>query len=233
MLRAVLSNAQTEANQTYPPGIFSDQYNVVTSLLISALVKRYPIDMDMLKPFIKVYKHAPQGGYFLLPGDYRNLLSAGIMAKKDGSGECAEENPVIIDTEQEARLSALKAGCKSRSIDFLSVQEWDYRTSSTYKFPTYDAPIGCFFGSGKFKVCPYDIGSVELRYVKKEEIGILGYTTQPDDTYIPDPATTVEVGWDSAAFDPIYKAMVSLYSSYVRDPSLTDWSQILHERGIL
>lgn len=235
MLQAVLSTAQTEANQTYPPGIFSDQYNVVTSLLISALVKTYPGGLDMLKPFIKIYKHAPQDGFFYLPDDYRNLLGASISARgsKGESFECSDKDPVIIDTEQEAKLSALKAGCKSRPIDFFSEKEWDYKTTSGYDAPTYWNPIGCFFGGDKFKVCPYDIGSIELRYVRQEEIGVLGYIMQPDDTYIVDPLTTVEVGWTSAAFDKIYTAMTALYAAYTRDPSLSDWAMILHEKGIL
>lgn len=231
MLQSVLATANSEANQTYPPGIFSDQYNVVTSLLISALVKTYPINLDMLKPFIETYKSAPQNGYFVLPKDYRNLLGAAINANK--SGECKEDDPEVIDNEQEVKLATLKSGCKSRPIVFLSDKEWDYRTTSGYKKPTYENPIGCFFGSDKFKVCPYDVGAVELRYVKEEVIGRLGYIMQPDDTYIPDPATTIEVGWTSAAFAPMYNAMTALYAAYTRDPSLTNWAQILKSQGIL
>jgi len=233
LLPAVLSNANSEANQTYPPGIYSDQYNVVTSLLISALVKTYPIGLDMLRPFIKTYKHAVQNGYFVLPEDYRNMLGASINSRNDGMAECSDEDPVVIDNEQEVKLATLKAGCRSRPIEFLSETEWDYRTTSTYKFPTFTNPIGCFFGSEKFKVCPFDIGVVELRYVRNEDIGVLGYLNQPDDTYIVNPLTTKEVGWTSAAFDKLYTAMTSLYASYTRDPSLTNWSQLLQQQGIL
>lgn len=235
MLNAVLSTAQTEANQCYPPGIFSDQYNVVTSLLISALVKTYPIGLDMLKGYVKTIPLPVTNGYVVLPEDYRNMLRAAISAKggTEGSMECKDDDPVIIDTPQEVKLSTLKAGCKSRPLEQLSDEEWDYRTTSSYKAPSYWNPVFCFFEGNKFKVCPFDIGKVELTYVIQEQVYQLGYIMQPDDTYIVDPLTTIDSLWTSAAFDKIYTAMSALYASYTRDPSLTDWARILKTEGIL
>lgn len=230
LLTAVLGVANAEQNMAYPPWIFDSQLNTVTGLLISALVKTYPEGLDMLKPFIKTYKHAPQSGYFILPEDYRNKLGASINAKKDGSGECTD--PPITNAI-EASLAIQKAGCQSRPIEFLSESEWDYRTTSTYNYPTYSNPIGCFFDGNKFKVCPFDVGAVELRYVKQEQIYRFGYIVNPDDTFIFDPATSVESEWTSAAFELIFKALTYLYSAYTRDQQLTDWSTLLHNQGIL
>lgn len=231
MLQAVLSTANSEQNQTYPPNIYSAQYNVVTSLLLSKLVESYPVNQDMLRPFLKTYVHAVKGGYFYLPEEYRNIIGASISAKKDGSGECEDDPP--ITNKEEATLSILKAGCKSRPIIFYSETEWDYRTTSTYKAPNYLNPIGCFFGKDKFRVCPFDIGQVELRFVVKEDVYRYGYKLQPDDTYIFDPATTIESAWESNAFDPIFTAMSALYAAYTRDPSLMNWAQVLKQQGIL
>lgn len=232
MLKSVLSVGNQEQNFFYPPRIFSDQFNTVTSLLLSALVKTYPVGIDMIRPFLIRKRAAVKNGYVELEDNYRNFLSAGINAKKDGTGECGEKE-VVIDTEQEFKLSGLKSDCKSVAIEFVSNKEWDYRTSSTYKFPTYETPIGCFLDANKFKVCPYDLATVDVRYVRQENVYRYGYITQPDDTYIFDKSTTVESEWTSAAFDKIFPAMVSLYAAYSRDPSLTDWSRVLHNEGIL
>lgn len=234
ILSSVLGVANAEQNMAYPPYIFDDQFNTVTSLLISALVKTYPVGLDMLRPFVKTVPLPVTDGYVVLPDDYRNMLRAAISAKggDEESVEC-KDNPVIIDTPQEVKLATLKSGCKSRPLEPLSDQEWDYRTTSSYKAPTYWNPIRCFFGADKFKVCPFDVGKVELTYVRQEKVYRYGYITQPDDTFIFDLATSIESEWSSAAFDKIFPAMVSLYSAYVANPELTNWTQILHDKGIL
>lgn len=217
---------------SYPPSIFSDQFNVVTALLISKLVKTYPENLDQLKPFMTAKKTSVKQGFVELETDYRDFLSAGITAKKDNSGECSDD-PVVIDTEQEFKLSKLKSGCLSRPINMVDDKEWDYRTTSTYDFPTYLNPVGCFFEKNKFKVCPYDLATVEVRYVRQEKLYRYGYKMNPDDTFTFDKDTSVESEWDNSAFDMLFTAMMSLYGQYTRDNTVTDWARVLHNEGIL
>lgn len=239
MLKAVLAVGNKEQNMMIPPSIFSDMYNTVTSLLLSALSQAYLTDStvsDMLQPFMKYKKQPPKNGYVEVDSDFRNLLGLGISVKKDG-GDC-NSNPVVIDTETEFKTAQLKSGCQSVPIEMVSISEWDYRTTSTYNFPTVKRPIGCFFGKNneektKIRVCPYDLPTIEIRYIRQEKKVVYGYIMQPDDTYLFDLETSVESEWTDAAFKPIFNAMVSLYSAYSRDSELTNWSQILTERGIL
>lgn len=228
MLKSVLGVGNAEQNQSYPPNIYSSHFNVVTSLLINKLVDIYPINLDMLKPFMVKKQVIVTNGYVELTDDYRNLLGAGISAKNDNTGEC-DTTP----TGNDFNVGILKAGCTTRPIEFLTTKEWDYRTTSGYKFPTYWNPIGCFFESNKFKVCPYDLKSVEIRYVRKEAIVSYGYIMQPDDTFIFDPSNSVESELTSAAFAPLFNALSHLYAAYTRDPDLTNYAMILTEKGIL
>lgn len=234
MLKSVLSFANSEQNQTYPPYIYTDQYNAVTSLLLSALAKKYSDDkevQDMIMPFMETKKIAVTEGFVELPDDYRNLLgNPSISIKPDGS-DCADAPR--MDTASEFKVANLKGGCKTRPVVIVPQTEWDYLTTSEYNYPTIENPIGCFFGAKKLKVCPYDIGKVEVRYARQEKVYRYGYIMQPDDTYILDVATSEESEWTSAAFEPIFKALSSLYAAYTRDTELRDWSLILTEKGIL
>lgn len=227
LLQSVLSIGNTGQSSFYPPFIYETQYNIVSGLLLSKLAQNYPADLDMLLPFI-VDKPTPvSNGYVILPDDYRNWLSASINIKPEGAGcEGIVVNANIFKTAN------LKAGCQTRPIDILEQKEWDYRTTSSYAFPTYANPIGCFFGN-KLKVCPYDIAKVDIRYVRKENYYVFGYLEQPDGTYIYDTKTSIETEWTSAAFAPFFNAMSSLFSAYVRDGVILDWSKWLHEKGIL
>ena len=57
ILQSVLSVANEEQSMFYSPRIFTSQYNVVSSLLKSSLVKEYPSNpmvLDQLDPFIKI-----------------------------------------------------------------------------------------------------------------------------------------------------------------------------------
>lgn len=232
MLKAILSVGCSEQNMSYPPSIFSDQYNVVTGLLLSKFAKTYPENLDQMKPFIVFKKKGVQDGNVELEENYRNFLSAGITAKKDNSGEC-KDDPVIIDNEQEFKIAQKKSGCLSRPIRMVDDKEWDYRTTSTYDFPTYLNPIGCFFEKNKFKVCPYDLATVEVRYVRQEKAYLYGYKPNPDDTFTFDKGTSVESEWDNSAFDMLFTAMMALYGAYTRDSTINDWARILHGEGIL
>lgn len=232
MLQAILGFANQAQDMYYPPNIFSSQYNTVTSLLISTLVRQYPVNngvVDMLIPFVKVETLPVTNGVISLPDDYRDILGApSITVKPDGS-DCSYSIP--ITTPAEFNVSINKGGCMRRPIVIVPQSEFDYATTSTYNYPTKDNPIGYFKGN-TIKVCPYDINKVELMYVKNEGIYQYGYIIQPDDTYIFDVTTTVESEWQSNAFEPIFKAMSALYAAFTRDPNMRDWAAILKTQGL-
>lgn len=230
LVKAVLSVGNQDQNFFYPPHIIDAHINITTSLLIDKLSKTYPENVDMLLPFIKSFKTPIKQGCVELQPNYRNLLGVpSINIKEDGS-DC---DGVIIDTEREFELTKLKSGCKSRPIIIVDKSEWDDRTTSTYDYPTYNNPIGMFVESKKIKVCPYDLKTVEVTYVKSEQKYVYGYTLNPDDTFIFDEAISTDTEWGDAAFSKLFTAMLALYSAYSRDNTLTDWSNILINQGIL
>lgn len=237
MLQAIIGVGNTEINQSYPPNIYEAQRNTVTSLLLSQLAKEYPSNqqvIDILRPYVIVEKIPVKNGYVDLPAEYRNLLGNPSINIKPKGMDCGDKNDdaVIIDSEQEFKTANLKAGCQKRPVIIKPQSEFDYETTSTYKFPTYFDPICMYYGKNQLKVCPYDIASVEIQYIKKEENCVVSYITQPDDTWIIDPNTSTNDLWDSNAFDPIYNAMITLYSAFTRDKDMREYSVILKQLGV-
>lgn len=229
ILQAVLSIGNAEQNSAYPPSIFQTQYNIVTSFLIDGLVKVYPDKQDILLPFMVVDKIPVTSGYIQLKENYRNRLGVpSINVNPDGK-DCGDG---AIITENQFNTDKLKAGCKSVPVEIVSKDEWDYRTTSSYAFPTYENPIGLYIGDRRIKLCPYDLARVEVTYAKKESIYVLGYITQPDDTFLVDEATSVNTEWTDAAAAYLFKGCLALYGAYSRDNSLTEYSQILDKLGL-
>lgn len=231
LLQKVLGVANSESNQTYPPFIFDQHMQTATSLLIGELVKIYPSSdraVEMLDPFVNTEVVAVQDGVVklrnVLKDDVRNLLNVAAPLK-----EKSNSHP---QNEREFNLKIIKAGINSVPIKGVSVSEWNYLTTSTYNFPTYQEPIYCRFKSGEIRVAPYDLGSVEVCYVRKEKQYRYGYIMQPDDTYIPDDATTIESEWTNAAFDPLFKALNFLFGIYTRDQEVKDWSMLLMSKNV-
>lgn len=235
MMKAILAVANQEQNAIYPPSVFSDQYNTVTSLLLSKLSDIYPSDssvLDMLDPFVERDTVRPKEGYINLPDNYRNILgSPMINVKKDGSAEC--DTPDNNLTNIEFKNTTLKSGCKKVPLLMVDQSEFAFRTTSTYKYPTYDKPIGYRSGKGQIKVCPYDISAVELMYVRKEKLVNYGYIMQPDETFVYDEGSSVESEFTSAAFQQIYKAMFALYTAYTRDNQLKDWAIYISQNNLV
>lgn len=235
MLQAVLSVANEEQSMFYSPRVFSEQYNVVTSLLISALVKAYPISpvvIDQLEPFVEIKLLPVKDGYVDLPEDYRDILgSPYIFTNPKADGECgmAITEPL---TPQTFRIQKLKGGCDLRPVIIYPESEFVFRTDSEYDKPSWDAPIGFFSGKKQIKVCPYDCNKVAVMYVRNEKKYLYGYITQPDDTFLYDINTSIESEWGSNAFEPIFKAMCALYSVYAKDQEMTNWTTFLSEKGI-
>ncbi len=237
MLKAILSVANEEQSMFYSPRIYSDQYNVVTSLLISTLVRAYPANpvvIDQLEPFVEIKLLPVTDGYVNLPEEYRDILgSPYIFTNKKNDCECEKvefEEPL---TANNFKVQILKGGCKIAPVIIYPESEFIERTDSTYDAPTWEAPIGFFSGKRQIKICPYDATKVAVMYAKKEKSYVYGYIPQPDDTFLFDINTTVESEWTSAAFTPIFNAMMSLYSAYSKDQELGNWAQILNEKGIM
>ena len=232
ILKAVLSVGAAEQNFAYPPYIYDNHYNIVTSFMLGQLSILYPVYSDALLPFIAGKKIPVTDGHVKLPENYRNLLGAPSVSVKPGGGNCEDNNPVIIDTASEFKTANLKSGCRSVPITIVDKKEWDYRTTSEYAFPTYEDPIGMFVDGKRIKVCPYDIARVEILYTKKESIYRYGYIAQPDDTFIFDVTTSVESLWEEAAFELLFKGVFALYSAYSRDNAIMEWSAILNKAGM-
>lgn len=231
MLRSLVDVGNKEQNQQIPPRVFDSIYNITTSFAKSSLVKAYPVGLDILRPFMRSKVIHVEKGLVKLPPDYRDMLGRpSISARKEGNSECAEVTK--IEDANEFRLANLKSGCESRPIDMLTQDEWDDRTTSEYAYPTYWDPIGCFFDATTFRVCPFDIAQVSVRYVVDEKLYRYGYINQPDDTYIYDKQTSVESEWGDNAFPALFKGCLALYSMYLRDPLLTNGSQILNQIGL-
>jgi hypothetical protein len=235
MLQAILAVVNEEQSAIYPPSVFSSQYNSVTALLIDKLVQLYPgspASIDMLDPFMKFAMVPVKNGVIPLPDDYRNILGAPyIFINKGCDGECGKIPQ--ITTSQQFLTANLKGGCKAAPITIVSEAEFSIRTSSTYKRPTHENPIGYFTGQKMIKICPYDLTICGLLYVVQEDIYQYGSIMQPDDTFIFDQTTTIDSPWTNAAFKPIFNALLSLYSAYVKDPEMTNWAMLIQKEGLL
>lgn len=234
ILKEVLAAVNQEQSMFYPPSVYEQHRNVVESMLLSELAKDWPKDqqvVDMIEPFIETAVLPVKNGVVELPENYRNLLGGlTVFAKGDNSGEC---EPGEKPTMAEFNAKVLASGCRLNPLVIVPQSEFAERSNSTYKRPTIEAPIGYWIGKRQVKVCPPEISKVGIMYTKKEKLLRYGYILQPDDTYIYDASTSVDTGFDSAAHNPIFRAVFALYCAYAKDPELNNWSQVLNERGIL
>lgn len=237
LLNSLLGVALQEQNMQIPPFIFSSWLNTITSLLISALVKAYPSNpqvLDMLDPFVVFAPLTCKNGYITMPDNYRNSLgSPYILINGDKEGQCSDAE--VIDTQAKFQVAMNKGQCLATPVEIIPQSEFAARTSSTYKQPTHEYPVGYLSGKKQIKICPYDLSRVFLLYARNELTVNMSYIMQPDDTYLvnPDDQGFVDTEWTSAAYDPIYKALTALYSAYSRDQELFNWSAFLIEKGIL
>lgn len=236
MLIAILGIANIEQNFVYSPSIFSAQYNAVTSLLLSKLADIYPSDssvVDIIDPFVERIIKRPVNGVIKLPDNYRNILgSPQISAKEDGCAECLPEQSEMVSNFEFKELT-LKSGCRKVPLVILDQSEFAYRTTSTYKFPTFDKPIGYFSGKKEITVCPYNINAVQIMYVRNEKLVNYGYDMQPDDTFVYNESKSTETEWNTNAFEPLFTALFAMYSAYTRDNQLRDWVAFIKQNGLV
>lgn len=234
MLKSILSVASEDQNFFYSPKIYTDQYNAVTSLLLSELCKYYPSREDiqeMIEPFMRFVKIPVKDGMIKLPDDFRNILGNPYISLRPDGSECG--STIVIDTESEFKTQNLKRGCQTRPVIITPQSEFDYKTTSTYNYPTLLNPICRFMGEKKLQVCPYDISTVYVLYCKQETPVLYNYYTQPDDTFLFNPNGSIESEWTNASFTPLFNGLMSLYSAYAKDRELQEWSMILSQKSIL
>lgn len=230
MLKALLAAGNGEQNATYPPRIYETHYNICASWLIDSIVSLYPKDqqfVDVLNPFLVRKKLPTKNSEITLPDDLRNFLGASVNVRKDFKAECGDETNAA-----DLKVSDRKIGCMTRPVQIVDQSEFDFLTTHRYKAPTYEDPIGCFMDSGKLKICPFDITGVEIRYVRNEKKYRYGYITQPDDTYIFDPDTSVETEFGNNAFKYLYRGLTELYGMYTRDNNFRNFAQTLKQIGL-
>lgn len=234
VLQAVLSTVNKEANQDYPPFVYSNHFNIVTSFLITELAKQYPKRqevIDILDPFIDTGMIPATGGFIQLTATYRNMLGGPmIFANPDNQQQCGETETI---TPESFATGILKGGCKLNPVVIVDQTEFAYRTRSTYNMPTWDNPIGFFSGKKQIRICPYDITKAFVMHTRNEKTYVYGYIMQPDDTYMFDLSTSTESEWGSNAFEYLYKGVIALYGAYASDPTISNFSQILNNAGIL
>lgn len=246
--------ANKEQNQMYPPSIFNIHINLTTKFLIDELVKVYSTNQyikDALDPFLEKVSVNVVNGVVKFPEKYRHFMGLSAFIKnesgrkspcdcgddKDASmvtDDCASpfDGDPMAKTPAQKKADQLKRGCQSQLIEIVDIDEWDERTKHPYDSPSLDNPIGCMFGNGEIRICPFNISSVEIRYVREPKMYSYGYKMMPDDTYQFDPASTIESEWTSNAEQYIYKAMGKLYAQYTRDGLLADSLRDLSTAGI-
>lgn len=240
IVKKVLSVGNKEQNQHWPPHIISEQFNTVSNFIIDRCVELFPGNngiVDIIKPFLIKKQVAVVGGIIPFPENYRNLLGAAITVTKDLKSLCSDaaeyKNDPLKKTVAQMEREKTTGNCISNIVTMVDQDEWDERTTSNYKKPTYKKPIGCIFEGEGIRVCPYDIGHVELRYVREPKEYRYGYTQLPDDTFVFDPTVSEESEWNKTATAYLFKGMSSLYSIYLRDTEMRNWNTELKNIGLL
>lgn len=241
ILRKVLALGNKEQNQHYPPHLFQEHYNLVSDWLFQRIVEIYPNDRateTMAKPFLKVKPTPVVNGLIKLEQDYRHLLSFGVQVETDNPDKCCgeggrvyENDPLAPSTEQ-LQQEGTKKQCKSVPIRIVKQAEWDRLTTHPYKAPTMKDPIACLFTGEGYRVCPSEITSVDVRYMKEPKQYVYNYTWRPDDTYEFKKEGSVESEWETTAMTPIFRGVSTLYAMYVRDSELRDYNVELKKIGI-
>lgn len=233
ILRKVLSIGNKEQNQHYPPSVFTQHVNIATNVVLNELCKNYPKTqdyIDLLLPFIDKATLPVMDGVVKIPLEYRRLLNIGVYVVDDNGtlkpsnekGICDAEfdGDPTVESAGKKKADELKKKCKTNEVDILSVGEWNNRTSHSYKMPKLDHPIACQFEDGSIKICPFDVSTVEVRFVKNPKEYVYGYAELPDGTYQFNANTSIESEWNTTATEAIVNSVVTLYSVYLRDMEL-------------
>ena len=246
VLNNVLSTGNKEQNQMYPPHIFTAHFNLVTSFLTDEVAKLFPTSqsiIDIGRPFLETKLIPVRSGLVEFPKDYRHLIGAGIFVSSDFQDnccpdqaapepECALPGDPLAPTLAQLKEQQERGKCQSQSVRIVDIAEFDHLTSHSYKFPSLRKPLGCIFRGIGIKICPFDVPSVELRYIRQPRAARYGYVMNPDDTYSFNASTTIESEWTDNAMQYLVKGISTLYSIYTRDGELRDGILELKRAGI-
>lgn len=241
MLQSVLSTSAAEQNMSYPPLVYQNHYNIVTSWLKSKIAEVYPTNIrfkDIVNPFFRNRVLPVKNGQITLPDDYRNYLDILIPVNTNQSGGCEagcedcndNDNPEIAARIFQQEI--VKSKCLNNPLTIVESSEWAYRTRDPFDMPTFKNPIGMWVDKDTIRICPVEIARVQFIYLANEKYYNYGYIMQPDDTYINDPDKTDPTEWDTNAFEPLFKGICALYGAYTRDAQFTNFVQILNQIGL-
>jgi hypothetical protein len=248
VLKSVLASANKEQNQHYPPHIFNEHFVLVTKWLLDEIAKIFPTQqtiVDLARSFLKTADKQVKNGLIPFPDDYRNLLSVSIFSsddfktacdctKQDGDGdECSEfENDPIAPTDKQIESKIAERRARSKRVKIVDIDEWDYLTQHVYKKPTLQKPIACIFEGEGIRICPFDVPSVEVRFLRNPKDYVYNYDTLPDDTYVFNTVGSEESEWFDNAATQLYKGVATLYAMYVKDTEMRDYNIELKNSGI-
>jgi hypothetical protein len=248
--RKVLGAGNQDANQMYPPKIFDEHFNTVTSFIVDRCVELYPERQtieDIIRPFIKTKIIQVVGGVIKLPTDYRNYLNLAAYVKTNLKGACgcqedAQDDAVFDDdplapNERQLAERKLAADCMARDVAKKDVDEFNSLCVHPYKFPTYKEPICCVEDGGELeggiKICPFDITSVKLKYVSVPKEYRYGYTRNPDESFVFDINASIESEWGDNAVQYLFRGISTLFSVYTKNNEMRDWTNELKQIGLL
>jgi hypothetical protein len=230
-LKKVLSQANADQNQHYPPHVFDVHFNLVTKALLGEIIKSWPTNntIKMLaKPFLRTKVIPVKDGLIEFPKEFWNFLNASIYLNDDKTEAC--QAPDI--TPEEAINQRLKNRSNSRVANEVDQKMWEYLIDHSYKQPTLEKPIICMFEAEGYRIEPYNVPSVQFTWLVEPKEYKYGYIMNPDDTYQYDPTQGVESEWDITAAEYLFKGMNILYSAYVRDVEQREWAQLLNKQGL-
>lgn len=221
VLKAVLSQANADQNQHYPPRIFEQHFNIATKWLLDECAKAYPENDDVISvimPYLKTEKIPVKNGLIPFPELFRRKVSMSIYVDLSCKEACDVPESDITDTEaSEARA---KAASISKKVTFKQQTEWDGLIQHPYKKPTLKKPIACVFEGEGIRIFPHNVPSVELRFVLQPSLCKYGYDRNLDDTFTYNKSKTKESLWNDTAYTYLVKGVSSLYAIWVRDPEM-------------
>lgn len=233
-----MAQANADQNQHYPPSVFTEHFNLATSWLIDEIMKVFPGEqhiVDLVKPFMETKDVIVKYGKIAFPENYRHYTGMAIFTTTDFKNPCGCDEVKQDENKSDEEIVGEKKAkriCISQDVKLVDIDSWNNLTTHPYKKPTYQKPIACIFQGDGIKICPFDIPSVEIRYIRQPKIYKYGYTPMPDDSYQVNPATTIESEWQDNAMSYLFRAINTLYSGYVRDPEQRDLALQLTKIGL-
>lgn len=228
-IRKVLSQANEDQNQHYPPRIAIEHFKIVSNCILDESAAIYPTDrsvVEKIKPFLETEDIKVVNGMVKLPKECRHVLGLTIFINEKGKACEKDLSP------DESRLSK-----RSLSRDVEIREQVDFNRLSTHKYKkvSLEKPIAAIFHGEGIRISPYDVPMVELRYIRQPKDYFLSVTVNPDDSYFfnANGAGHVESEWEDTAADALFKGMNILYSNYARDTEGANAAQQLLQLGLL